>query len=818
MKPFTSADFQQAKANHLRFKSRLRAILYGETSEQESTVLSQYACEVGRWIYGRALVDYEHIPEVHELERVHASIHVVARDMVRQYHDGHVDEARRGLLTMEQIADQLVDLLQLVEEKVAGEQKHTAAIDDPVTTEATLLSMLLAQNQQLDAQIKQQVITGRQTSERHDPERQLLHDFFMQAPAAHCILRGPSHIFELANPAYQDLIGEREILGKPVREALPELEGQGFYELLDTVYTTGEPFVGKELSIFLHNAQGIVRKAYLNFIYQPIRNEQRQVEGILAFAYEVTEQILARDAIAESEAKFRALIEEAPIATCLLVGAEMVIEIANDTIMNYWGKGPSVIGKPLLEAVPELKGQATMQRLAKGYETGQAYSVRSVSGQLEKEGMLKTYFFDTHYKPIRNTNGDVYALVVMGIDVTEQVVTQQKLEASQTDLIQTNQRLNLALDAGRLGTYELDLATGLMTCSDQCKRNYGQPTEDPFNFPDLLRIIIDADRARVEQTIHNALTTQTTYYAEYRITWPDNSLHWVKASGLGVYAADGQAVKITGVTQDITARRMAQEELEQQVQQRTQQIQESNQDLLRSNENLQQFAYVASHDLQEPLRKIQAFGDLLQTQYGDQIGEGVAHLERMQSAANRMSTLIRDLLAFSRISTRQEATSGVSLNQVIHQVLTDLDFQIRGAEADIEVTQLPDVLGDKSQLSQLFQNLLSNALKFHKVGERPQIRVSAQLVRLDALPTSVKPTRKVATYQHITVTDNGIGFDEKYLSRIFQVFQRLHSKSEYAGTGVGLAICEKVAANHGGAITASSEPGRGATFHVYFPA
>ena len=244
----------------------------------------------------------------------------------------------------------------------------------------------------------------------------------------------------------------------------------------------------------------------------------------------------------------------------------------------------------------------------------------------------------------------------------------------------------------------------------------------------------------------------------------------------------------------------------------------SNLALNRSNSNLQQFAYVASHDLQEPLRKIQAFGDLLRAQYGGQLDGGIDYIDRMQSAAIRMSILIKDLLSFSRISTQQENAVLVPLAQVIAPVLGDLEMVIEESGAVLEVDELPTVLGDPSQLGQLFQNLISNALKFRRPDVPPSIRIRSETVSATDLPPSIKPAQLVDTYYRIDVADNGIGFDEKYVDRIFQVFQRLHGKNEFAGTGVGLAICQKVVLNHGGAITAHSHPGEGTTFQVYLPA
>jgi light-regulated signal transduction histidine kinase (bacteriophytochrome) len=246
-------------------------------------------------------------------------------------------------------------------------------------------------------------------------------------------------------------------------------------------------------------------------------------------------------------------------------------------------------------------------------------------------------------------------------------------------------------------------------------------------------------------------------------------------------------------------------------------LQESNFLLNRSNENLQRFAYVASHDLQEPLRKIQQFGDLLKAQYGDALGDGVDYLHRMQVAAQRMSTLIRDLLSFSRIATHRDKSEAIKLTDVIDEVVSNLDVSIQETKARVVVESLPTVMGDASQLKMLFQNLLSNALKFHTPNSVPIVRVNSATIQTVDLPPSVKPMTSVPAYSCIRVSDNGIGFDEKYLDRIFEVFQRLHGRNEFVGTGIGLAICEKVVTNHGGAITAISQPGQGATFSVYLP-
>jgi two-component system, LuxR family, sensor kinase FixL len=226
-----------------------------------------------------------------------------------------------------------------------------------------------------------------------------------------------------------------------------------------------------------------------------------------------------------------------------------------------------------------------------------------------------------------------------------------------------------------------------------------------------------------------------------------------------------------------------------------------------SNRELQDFAFVASHDLQEPLRKIQAFGDRLRLKCADVLSdEGQDYLTRIQNAAKRMQTLIDDLLSFSRITTKAQPFVSIKLADIVQEVLSDLEVRIQEAGGRVEVGDLPILEADPMQMRQLLQNLISNALKFHQPETTPLIRVQSQALAQDG-----------DRYCQITVADNGIGFDEKYLDRIFTVFQRLHGRNEYEGTGVGLAICRKIVERHGGLITATSQPGAGATFFVTLP-
>lgn len=271
------------------------------------------------------------------------------------------------------------------------------------------------------------------------------------------------------------------------------------------------------------------------------------------------------------------------------------------------------------------------------------------------------------------------------------------------------------------------------------------------------------------------------------------------------------------------ALQQAHDDLEKRVEERTRELQQAIEKLSsfaarleNSNRELQDFAYVASHDLQEPLRKVQAFGDRLKQKYGEVIGvDGKDFLERMQSAARRMQNLIDDLLSFSRVTTKASPFKQVDLNKIAQEVMSDLEVRIQQTGGQIQAGVLPVIEADSVQMRQLLQNLIGNALKFHKPDGKPMVTISARILAPNEMPAAGLP--RSGPMCELSITDNGIGFDEKYLDRIFAVFQRLHSRAAYEGTGIGLAICRKIAERHGGTITARSKEGEGASFIVTMP-
>lgn len=283
------------------------------------------------------------------------------------------------------------------------------------------------------------------------------------------------------------------------------------------------------------------------------------------------------------------------------------------------------------------------------------------------------------------------------------------------------------------------------------------------------------------------------------------NIHWLSTTKMAFRNASGKIIGLLGVNVDITKRKGDEEKLQRFAAQ-----------LERSNTELQNFASVASHDLQEPLRKIQAFGDRLQSKCGSQLGEqGQDYLHRMQNAARRMQTLIQDLLQLSRITSRAQPFQACDLSQIVAEVISDLEVAIERTGGRVEVGDLPTIEADPLQMRQLFQNLIANALKFHQPDVSPVVSISSELLAAtDYSLAGARPRDRVA---RILVQDNGIGFDPKFADQIFVVFQRLHTKQEYEGTGIGLAVCRKITDRHGGSIVAHSGESQGATFEIVLP-
>jgi len=331
----------------------------------------------------------------------------------------------------------------------------------------------------------------------------------------------------------------------------------------------------------------------------------------------------------------------------------------------------------------------------------------------------------------------------------------------------------------------------------------GIPPEELIGKPDgMFTFIAPEERPALRRRFAHVMATGETVSYETQVAYPDNSIGTFQ-SRLGPIRVDGRVVGTVLVTRDMTAQRQA--EAARSVAEKS--LREYMIQLERSNDELERFASVASHDLQEPLRKIQAFSERLDRKFTAQLPATARdYISRMQDAARRMQDLINDLLMFSRLANEGSSVAGLDLDRLVGTVVSDLEVRIEENKGRVELGELPKIDGDPLRIRQLFQNLVANAIKFRRPGVAPVVKISAEEVEVEGV--------KVARF---SIADNGIGIEPRYRERIFGIFERLHGRGIYEGTGIGLAICRKICEQHGGSISVGSPEGEGTLFIVELP-
>lgn len=468
------------------------------------------------------------------------------------------------------------------------------------------------------------------------------------------------------------------------------------------------------------------------------------------------------------------------------------------------GKHPNALGEPAEQVWPEIWGTIKPlidQVMAGGAATWSEDQLLPIY----RNGQLEDVYWTFSYSPIGNETGQISGVFVTCMETTKVVEDRQRMA-------ENNIRLNLALEASKLGVWEVDLIRNKSIRSLRHDEIFGYTRpQTAWERDEFFSHIPVADHDRVEAAFGHAFQ-EGMLNVQTRIIKVDGSMAWVDIRGQTLFDDAGQAIRLLGTIADITEQKLAAEHLEALVAERTESLRQANQALERSNLDLMQFASVASHDLKEPLRKVQTFGTRLTDLIADRLTDVEADLfHRMISATGRMQTLVNDVLQLSQLSDQTIRFEPVPLNTIINQIRDDLELVIMEQQATLTPTDLPVVWGSAGQMHQLFLNLIGNALKF-QAGRPPVITVSVAAAL--AVPHRPLPPDQ---YTVIAVSDNGIGFDTKHKDRIFGMFQRLHNRGQYAGTGIGLTIVKKIVDNHKGFIDVQSEPGVGTTFWVALP-
>ena len=656
--------------------------------------------------------------------------------------------------------------------------------------------------------------------QRIDENQKQLLASFEEAPVGIAMIKKENLEFTMANPFYGELVGRtpENIIGKSLLEALPELSGQGFDQILYEVIESGKPFAADEVSVNLLR-NGILETLYVDLVYQPQFNEDQSIFGVFVVATNVTQQVTSRKKVEASEAKLRSVIANAPAGIGLFVGRDLIVELPNKMFIDIVGKGPDIAGKPLRDVMPELlsENQPFLKILDDVFTTGKMFQSNGSQVKIVQNGVMTYNYYNITYSPLFDENGEVYAILDIAIDVTETLQAKQKSEEAEATL-------RGAVELAELSTWSFDIKNNVFNYSKRFIEWLGF-SEDSKPSYEAYNPIPQQYRQQVEDAILDAIKPEGTgnYTNEHPIiNYQTGEQRIIHAQAQVFYDADGNPETLRGTAQDVTKERILQQQLEFEVKKRTEELQQANAGLAQANSNLQknnaelaQFAYIASHDLQEPVRKINIFAKMLEDSLGEVDGPSKNYLNKLNVSAVRMMNLIRDILAYSQLGKENENFKAVDLNEIAHGVIADFDLIIEQKNAVIEFNELPVVEAIPLQMSQLFGNLISNALKYSREGVPPVIKITASVLSEDE--AVLHGIFEAGLYYKFEFRDNGIGFHQDHADQIFNIFQRLHGKTEYAGTGIGLAICKKIAQNHHGDIFARGVKGAGATFVVVLP-
>jgi two-component system sensor kinase FixL len=486
----------------------------------------------------------------------------------------------------------------------------------------------------------------------------------------------------------------------------------------------------------------------------------------------------------ESEARLRAFVNAVPDLIFILDENGLYVDVFTAEENLLFNESSALKGKYLKEVLPPEPAAEFLSVIKQTIKTNQN---QKYDYSLMVQDGLK--WFEGQTAPIslpEPNEGEAKMIVWVSRDITER----KKAE----EIIQNNEaKFRGIVENSPLGIIAVDTKSAIIEVNNAFCKLLGY-TEEELLGKTVQELTHPEDLLNAGKVIKEKINKKEEAYShEIRLIKKNNQVIWVNLSSTVIFDNNGSPLMGLSVVEDITKKISVMKALE-----------KTTEELARSNEELEQFAYVASHDLQEPLRKISTFSARLQERYHSKLdGQGMDYLDRMKNASVRGQRLINDLLDLSRVTTQGKPFAAVNLNNILADVLVNLEVTLQEVEGIVETEPLPTIQGDPTQMNQLFQNLISNSLKFRKKDISPKIHISVNDSKNGLIEIALK--------------DNGIGFEMEYLDRIFQPFQRLHGINEYEGSGIGLSLCRKIVERHGGSLNANSKPGQGAIFIISLP-
>lgn len=592
-----------------------------------------------------------------------------------------------------------------------------------------------------------------------------------------------------------------EILGKCGAVVLSET-WRIILPIIDELLISGEASWHEEqwLPVLRH---GKMEDTYWTSSYSPVNNESGSFEGVIVTLNDVTDKVTVRKKMEDAEERSRLATEIAEIATWDL-DLQTHEMIHSENLANIFGHQ-----KTARLTNTEIMGQIHADDLSdiveKAFELAMQTGIYKYEVRIIKKNG-EPGWIRSHGKIFFGANNEPVKIIGTLIDITEE-------RNRRTILMANESKFRLLADSMPQLIWTSDLLGNLNYYNRSVFTYAGF---ENFYEKSWIGLVNPKDSKEYTKKWRNAISTGTDFLMEHRLRKHDGQYRWHVSRAIAQKDADGNIQMWVGTSTDIQQQKTFTEELEKQVRERTAELESTNINLIKINIELQSFVYVSSHDLQEPLRKIQTFiSRLYETEEMKFTENAKTYFERINEAAKRMRALIQDLLAYSRTNAADKVFVLTNLKDIAQQVKEDYKDIIEATGTIIEINSLFEVRVIPFQLRQLLNNLIGNALKFTKQGVAPHIVIKGSTIEGNDIK-SLGANPKLM-YCHIIISDNGIGFDMEYKEKIFEVFQRLHSKEEYSGTGIGLAIVKKIVENHNGIISVSSAKSQGTTFDIYIP-
>lgn len=620
-----------------------------------------------------------------------------------------------------------------------------------------------------------------------------------QCPVPMAILRASELVIEAANHAILQQFWNRDlhsVKGKKLFDAFPELKAQGFPEQFQRIFRTGEPCSEKARLVYIDGSPC----NYVDLECTPLFNQDRSVSGVLMTVHDVSEEVRMRRKTEENEERLQMVIEASGLGTWELNLKTKAFTYSDEYLATFGIRERLSHDQLLAFMHPEdlaIRQAAFRRAFATGW-------LHYVSRLIWRDGSI--HWIEAHGKVIYDEAGQPFKMMGTSRDITDEKVYEQSIRESE-------EKFRLLADSMRQLIWISDPNGNLMYFNQSVFDYCGLPFEQ-LKGQGWIKIVHPEDKAVNIRRWREAVKKGREFLFEHRFRRHDGVYRWQLSRATAQYDPSGRIQMWVGTSTDIHDQKTFAKELEEKVLERTRELKESNDALEKTNRELENFAYIASHDLQEPLRKIMTFSDILKKNIHDEASVR-KYFSKIDSSAKRMGDLIKAVLEYSRLPAHPGQLMLTDLNEIVENVKTDLELTIADRNAVVESDDLPAIPGVPLQLHQLFSNLMGNALKF--CNSTPHIMLRSRAVSGAEIQDLFKAD-ETKQYVELRFSDNGIGFDNRYKEQIFTIFQRLHGWQQYSGTGIGLALCKKIAENHHGFITAESVSGKGSTFIVYLPA